>query len=176
MKNIAAIIFLSLGLTLNAQVNKNVTEETKTTKVTVNNGATPQTVTKTEKKSAQQNIELKDAESKKLNKDVMPTPTQVISTTTVSGTGVPTQVVSSSSYYTMDNTRYQFVTDPAGYRISTPDNTNYAVIRKAANNSYIYKTKDRTSIGYFDANGNFVVESYDEKTDGITIQTYTKAP
>ncbi|MHA3787822.1 hypothetical protein ACX0HA_06375 [Flavobacterium hauense] len=175
MKNIAAIIFLSLGFTLNAQVNKNVTEETKTTTVTVQNGSTPKTVTKTEKTSTQQNIELKDAESKKLNKDVKPTPTQVISTTTVSGTGVPTQV-SSSSYYTMDNARYQFVTDASGYRISTPDNSNYAIIRKAANNNYIYKTKDRTSIGYFDTNGNFVVESYDDKTDGITIQTYTKAP
>jgi hypothetical protein len=175
MKNIAAIIFLSLGVTLNAQVNKNVTEETKTTTVTVNNGSTPKTVTKTEKTSAQQNIELKDAESKKLNKDVKATPTMVTSTTTVSGTNVPTQV-SSSSYYTMDNTKYQFVTDASGYRISTPDNTNYAIIRKAANNNYIYKTKERTSIGYFDANGNFVVESYDEKTDGITIQTYTKAP
>lgn len=175
MKNIAAIIFISLSVTLSAQVNKNVTEETKTTTVTVNNGSTPKTVTKTEKTSAQQNIELKDAESKKLNKDVKATPTMVTSTTTVSGTNVPTQV-SSSSYYTMDNTRYQFVTDPAGYRISAPDNTNYAIIRKGANNNYIYKTKDKTSIGYFDANGNFVVESYDEKTDGITIQTYTKAP
>ena len=176
MKNIAAILFLSLSIALNAQTNKNVTEETKTTTTTVNNGATPQQVTKTEKTSAQQNIELKDAESKKLNKDVKPTPTQVTATTTVSGTGVPTQVVSSSSYYTMDNTKYQFVTDPAGYRISTPDNTNYAIIRKAANNNYIYKTKDMTSIGYFDANGNFVVESYDEKTDRMVIETFTKVP
>lgn len=175
MKNIATIIFLSLGFALNAQVNKNVTEETKTTQVTVNNGSTPQTVTKTETKSSQQNIELKDAESKKLNKDVKVTPTQVTATTTVSTNEVPTQV-SSSSYYTMDNNRYQFVTDPSGYRITAPDNTNYAIIRKAANNNYIYKTKNGTAIGYFDANGNFVVESYDEKSDGITIQTYTKAP
>lgn len=175
MKNIILIVFLSLGFGLNAQVNKNVSEETKTTTTTVNNGSTPRTVTKTEKVTTQQNIELKDAESKKLNKDMKPTPTQVTSTTTVSTNGVPVQV-SSSSYYTMDNTRYQFVSDPAGYRISAPDNTSYAIIRKTANNSYIYKTKDRTSVGYFDANGNFVVETYDEKTDAMIKQTYTKAP
>lgn len=175
MKTIAAIIFLSLGVTLNAQVNKNVTEETKTTTTTVNNGSNPKKVTKTEKTTTQQNVELKDAESKKLNKDVKPTPTQVTSTTVVSGDGVPTQV-NSTSYYTMNNTRYQFVSDPLGYRISTPDNSNYAVIRKAANNSYIYRAKDMTSVGYFDANGNFVIETYDEKTDRITVETYTKAP
>lgn len=175
MKNIALIVFLSLGFGLNAQVNKNVTDETKITTTTVNNGSTPRTVTKTEKVTTEQNIELKDAESKKLNKDIKPTPTQVTATTTVSTNGVPRQV-SSTSYYTMDNTRYQFLTDNAGYRISSPNNTNYAIIRRTSNNSYIYKTQDRTSIGYFDANGNFVVESYDDKTDSMTKQVYTKTP
>jgi hypothetical protein len=174
MKNIAVIVLLSLGFTLNAQVNKNVTEETKTTKVTVDNGATPKTVTKTEKKSAQQNIELKDAESKKLNKDMKPTPTQVTSTTTVSGDGVPTQV-NQSSYYTMNGQNYQFVSDPAGYRIMT-DNNSYGVLRKTSNNNYIYTTEKNTSIGYFDANGNFVVETYDRNNDKITVETYTKRP
>lgn len=174
MKNIAIIIMLSLGLSLNAQVNKNVTQETKTTKVTVNDGAQPKSVTKTETKNATQNIELKDAESKQLNKDVKPTPVQVTSTTTVAGDGVPTQV-NSTSYYTMNGRSYQFVSDPAGYRIVT-DNNNYGTLRKTSNNNYIYTTDKNTSIGYFNADGNFVVETYDRNNDKITVETYTKAP
>jgi len=175
MKNIAIFTMLALGFSLNAQVNQNVTKESKTTKVTVTDGKTPKTLTKTETRNAQQNIELKDADSKKLNKDVQPTPVQVNSTTTVSGDGVPTQI-NQTSFYTMNGERYQFVTDANGYKIASPGNVNYGVLRKTSNNNYIYTTGTRTSTGYFDANGNFVVETYDKGTDGVTVETYTKTP
>lgn len=176
MKNIALIIMLAFGVSLNAQVNKNVTKETKTTKVTVNDGSQPKTLVKTQTKATTQDIELKDADSKKLNKDIAPTPVQVNSSTTVSGSGIPTQEINRSSYYTMNGQSYQFVTDNTGYRIASPDNVNYAKMRKTSNNNYIIRTNDRTSVGYFDANGNFVVETYDDKTDGVTIETYTRTP
>lgn len=175
MKTIVSIIMLSLGVTLSAQVNQNVTKETKTTKVTVTDGKDPKTLTKTETKNASQSIELKDADSKKLNKDIQPTPVQVNATTTVSGDGVSTQV-NRSSYYTMNGQNYQFVSDPTGYRIASPDNTSYGVLRKTSNNNYIYTTEKNTSIGYFDASGNFVVETYDKNNDRITVETYTKRP
>ena len=173
MKNIAIMIMLSLGLTATAQVNKNVTKETKTTTVTVDDGDEKKKVVKTEKTDATQNIELKDAKSKKLNKDVKPTPVQVNSTTTISGDGIPAQQVERTSYYEMNGRKFRFVTDKTGYRIFTPDNTDYAVLRRTSNNNYIYRTGNRTSIAYFDANGNLVVETYDDKTDGVTVETYT---
>lgn len=174
MKTLAIITMLTLGLSLNAQVNKNVTEETKTTKVTVNDGSNPRTVTKTEKKESTQNIELKDANSKKLNKDIQQTPVQVNSSTTISGDGIPTQQTNSTDYYELNGQRYMFVSDKTGYRISSPDNKDYGILRKTSNNNYIYRSKERTSVGYFDANGNFVVETYDDKTDGVTVETYTR--
>lgn len=173
MKNIAMIIMLSLGLTATAQVNKNVTQETKTTKVTVDNGEQKRQVVKTEKTDATQNIELKDANSKKLNKDMKPTPVQVNSTTTISGDGIPAQQVERTSYYQMNGQKYRFVTDKTGYRIFTPDNADYGILRRTSNNNYIYRTGDRTSIAYFDANGNLIVETYNDKTDGMTVETYT---
>jgi len=176
MKNIAIITMLALSLSLSAQVNQNVTKETKTTKVTVNDGNKPKSVTKTETRNAQQNIELKDADSKKLNKDIQPSPVEVNATTTVSGDGVPTQVVNHSNYYTMNGQRYHFVSDANGYKIASPDNTSYGVLRKTSNNNYIYSNGTTTSSGYFDANGNFVVETYDKNTDGVTVETYTKTP
>ncbi|MEL1244232.1 hypothetical protein AAEO56_08175 [Flavobacterium sp. DGU11] len=169
MKNIAMIITLVMGLTLNAQVNTNVTKESKTTTVTVNNGTgTPKKVVKTENTNAVQNIELQDADSKKLNKDMKMTPVEVNSSTTVSGDGIPT-------YYETNGKRYIFVPDSNGYKVSSSTDVNdFGVMRKTSNGQYIYHSKDRTSVGYVDANGNFVVESYDDKSDGVTVETYTR--
>ena len=169
MKNIAVMIMLALGLTLNAQVNKNVTEESKTTTVTVDNGTgKPKKVVKTENTNAVQNIELQDAESKKLNKDLKRTPVQVNTSTTVSGDGIPT-------YYETNGHRYIFVPDKNGFKVSSSDDVNNTgVLRRTSNGQYIYRSGDRTSLGYTDANGNFVIETYDESTDGVTVETYTR--
>ncbi|KOS05352.1 hypothetical protein AM493_04380 [Flavobacterium akiainvivens] len=167
MKNIAIAILLSLGLSATAQ-DKNKTEEIKTTTVTVNDGTgKPKKVTKTETVTSNQNIQLKDADSKKLNKEATYTNQEVSRSTTISGDGVPT-------YYSLNGEQYIFVTDKSGYKIASPNDRNYAVVRKTANGQYIYRTKDSTSIGYFNDNGDFVVETYDDKADGITIQTFTK--
>lgn len=167
MKNIAIAILLALGLGANAQ-EKNKTEEIKTTTVTVNDGTgKPKKVTKTETTTANQNIELKDSESKQLNKEAN-YQDQVSTSTTISGDGIPT-------YYSLNGQQYIFVTDKTGYKVAAPNNRNYAVVRKTGNGQYIYKTKDTTSIGYFNDNGDFVIETYDDKTDSITVQTYAKS-
>ncbi len=169
MKSLVVIIMLATGLTLNAQVNKNVTEESKTTTVTVNNGSgKPKKVVKTENTNAVQNIELQDANSNKLNKDMKTTPVEVNSSTTVSGDGIPT-------YYETNGQRYIFVPDRNGYKVSSSTDVNdFGVMRKTSNGQYIYHSKNKTSVGYIDANGNFVVETYDDKSDGITVETYTR--
>lgn len=92
---------LAFSITLSAQ-NKNVQKETKTTTVTVDNGTREQKVVKTESVEAQQEIKLKNAKSKKLNKEVKETPVLVKSSTTISGDGIPTQEIDRSSYYEMN--------------------------------------------------------------------------
>jgi hypothetical protein len=172
-KVIITAVLLVFGLTMNAQ-NKQVTKESTTTRVTVNDGTKPRQVTRTESTEAVQNVELHDAESNKLNKDIKPTPVQVQKSTTVSGTGIPAQEIDRASYYQFNGQNYQFISDNSGYRIASPDNTSMGVLRRTSNNNYIYRTKDRVSVGHFDENGNFVVESYDDKTDGVTVETYTR--
>ncbi|MFP5436904.1 MAG: hypothetical protein ACLGH8_03910 [Bacteroidia bacterium] len=169
MKNIALALMLTLGLSAFAQDNPgNVTKETTTTTVTVNNGTgKPKKVTKTETMESKQNIELKDADSKKLNKEMKSTDVQVASSTTVKGDGIPT-------YYEKNGTRYIFVTDKNGYKIASPNDIGYGVIRKTSDGRYIFRTKNGTSIGKFDETGNFVVETYDDKNDGFMVETYTK--
>ena len=161
MKKIAVIIAIVMGFTLNAQNNKNVSTETKTTTTTVNHGDEQKKVVKTEQVSTKQNLEFKDPNSKKLNKDLKSTPTQVTKTTTISGDGVPTQI-GQISYYEHGGRRYTFISEKSGYRISSPNGT------------YTYKTNTTISKSYFDTNGNFVVETHDPKNNTITKETYIK--
>ncbi|MFP9098312.1 hypothetical protein ACLI09_04600 [Flavobacterium sp. RHBU_24] len=168
MKTLAVAILLAAGFSATAQVNQNVTKESTTTTVTVNNGTgKPKKITKTETTEAKQNIELKDADSQKLNKEVKQTPVQVSQSTTIKGDGIPT-------YYELNGERYVFVTDHDGYRISSPSVKEYGLVRRTSNGQYIFRTKTGTSVGYFDGNGNFVVETYDDATDGFTKETYSK--
>ena len=175
MKNIALVIALALGLTVNAQVNQNVTKESTTTTVKVNDGTgTPKKLVKTKNTESVSELELKDANSKKLNKESYETTPQVISSTSVERDNGFNARIGQISNFQMGGNNYIFVTDKGGYRIATSDNKDYAKLRRTSNGQYIFRSPNATSIGHFDGSGNFVVETYDDKTDGVTVETYTK--
>lgn len=173
MKKYAMMVMAMVTFGTFAQVNKNVTKETTTTTVSVNDGTGTKKVVKNETTASQQNIELKDADSNKLNKDIQPSPVQVTKTTTVNGDGVTPQM-GQTTYYRMNGRNYMFTSDRTGYQISTPEDLGFGRLRKTSNNNYIYRTKNGTSVGYFNASGDFVVETYDDNTDGVTVETYTR--
>jgi hypothetical protein len=175
MKNFAITILLAVGLSATAQVNQNVTKESTTTTVTVNDGTgAPKKLVKTQNTEAVSELELKDANSKKLNKEAYETTPQVTSSTSVVRDEGFNAKIGQISNYQMGGKDYVFVTDKGGYRITTPDNVEYGKLRRTSNNQYIYRTKTGTSVGYFDAAGNFKVETYNDGTDGVTVETYTK--
>lgn len=169
---IAAALVLS-GFAVQAQT-KDVVKETKTTTVKVNDGSGEKKLVKTENRNAVNEIEIKDGDSKGLNKDIQYTPAQVSSSTSISADSGFNEKIGQISNFQMNGQNYFFVTDKTGYRIATSDNKEMGRLRKTSNNNYIFRTKDATSVGHFDASGNFVVETYDDKTDGITVQTYTR--
>jgi hypothetical protein len=76
------------------------------------------------------------------------------------------------AYYELEGMKYQVVSDKSGYTMIVPSGEKSAVLRKTSNNNYIYKAKDKTSYGYFTADGNLILEHYDEATDTVTITTY----
>lgn len=166
----AAFLF---ALNIQAQ-NKNVKSEVKTTVTTIKDSDGKKEIVKTQDVKEVQNIELKDAESDVLNKEVKETPVNVTATTAVTTNGMTKVIdIDRSSYYVLNGKKYQVSNDKGGYKMVYPDGKNSAVLRRTSNNNYIYKTKTNTSFGYFDANGNLVLETYDDKTDKITITTYT---
>lgn len=49
----------------------------------------------------------------------------------------------------------------------------YTIFKPTSQNGYYIMSQDgKSSFGYFNAEGNFVVERYDPKTDAITSEIY----
>ncbi len=160
---------------LNSQAqNQNVKSEVKTTITTIKDSEGEKKVIKSQEVKEVQNIELKDADSKALNKEIKDTPVQVTATTAITANGITRIVdVDRSAYYNLNGEKYQVSISEMGYDVYLPNNKKAAILRKTSNNNYIYKSKNRTSFGYFDTNGNLILESYDDKTDKIIMETYS---
>ncbi len=176
MKNLilglAAFIFTA---GMNAQ-NTNVTSTSKSTVTTVKDSEGEKKLVKTQNVNEVQNVELQNAESNALNKDVKPSPVKVTASTTITAPDGSTRVVDvdRSAYYSLGGQRYQVSVDNTGYTLMTDDNKRAGILRPLSNNSYIYRSGDRTSVGYFDGNGNLILETYDDKNDRITVETYKR--
>jgi hypothetical protein len=168
---LAMVAFL---FTVNIQAqNKNVKSEVKTTVTTVKNSDGQKKSVKTQEVKEIQKIELKDAESNALNKERKETPVEVTAITSITANGITNIVdVDRSAYYDLNGEKYEVKLAESGYTIYQPNAEKAAVLRKTSNNNYIYSSKNKTSYGYFDANGNLVLESYDDKTDKITVETF----
>lgn len=168
---------LTLLATIGLQAqNKNVTDVSKTTVTTVKDSDGEKKFLKTQETQEVQNIELQNADSKALNKDLKQTPVQVTSVTSVTNPDGSTRTVDvdRSAYYDYKGKNYQLRLDPAGYAIISPENKKVGILRATTTNSYIYRGKNSTSIGYFDTNGNLVLETYDDKSDKVSVETYQR--
>lgn len=152
--------------------NKNVTKTSKTTVTTIKDSDGEKTLTRTQNTNQQQNIEFKDAESNALNKDVKATPVEVTSTTEITLPDGTTRTVDvdRTAYYSMGEQQYKVYADNKGYTMAGKNNKRAGILRHLSNNSYIYKTDDKMSVGYFDKDGNLVLQTYDDKTDDIIIE------
>lgn len=158
--------------------NKNVTKTSKTTVTTIKDSDGEKKLTRTQNTNQQQDIEFQDADSNVLNKDVKATPVQVTSTTEVTLPDGSTRTVDvdRSAYYTMGENQYKVYVDNKGYSMAGKDNKPAAILRNLSNNSYIYKTENKMAVGYFDEDGNLVLQTYDDKTDSIVTEIMKRNP
>ena len=172
MKTIIGISVLLLSLGLQAQ-NQNKKTETVETTTTVKDDKGEHKVVKKQEIKEVQDIQLQAVPNGTLNTDIAPTATQVTATTKVNIDGQETVVdVDHSAYYSYNGEKYHVLTDKTGYTLTSPNQNNVSFLRRTSNNNYIYRNKDKFSVGYFDAKGNLVLETYDEKTDKVTTETY----
>ena len=174
MKNlILAIAVLLFAYSGKAQ-NKNVQETTKTTVTKVKTSEGEKAFVKNENVKEEQNIELKEAKPNTLNIEMKESPVNVTSSTQITNPDGTTRTVDvdRSSYYLSNGSQYKLALDASGYTMST-GNEKPALLRKTSTNSYIFRSKNKTAIGYFDTSGNLVLETYDDKTDKVSVETYT---
>lgn len=158
------------SLSIQAQ-NQNKKTETVITTTTVKDDSGERKLVKKEEIKEVQNIELKDVPQGTLNTDIQATPTKATVTTKVSVDGNERIVdVDHSAYYSYNGEKYHVLADKSGYTVNSPN--AISLLRRTSNNNYIYKNKNKFSVGHFDANGNLVLETYDEKTDTITVEVF----
>ena len=174
MKSILfGILFICATSTINSQ-NKNVKDETKTTTTTVVDSKGEKTYVKKENTREVQNIELKEQNPKNINMDLKDSAVMVKSTTTITNPDGSTRTVDidRSSYYLLNGKKYNVALDSRGYRILSEDKKEQAFLRKTSTNSFIYRNKNKIAIGYFDIEGNLILETYNPKTDTVTYEKY----
>ena len=170
-------IFLTMTVflfSLNSQAqNKNVQETTKTTVTTVKNSDEDKKFVKKENVREIQNVELKEPTANTINVEMKESPVEVTAVTKVTNPDGTTRTVDvdRSSYYLSNGNKYKLVSDPSGYTM-VYGNEKPAVLRKTSTNSYVYKSKNKIAVGYFDTNGNLVLETYDDKSDKVTSETF----
>ena len=176
MKNIMTFAFaLLLSAGIQAQ-NTNVTDVTKKTVTTVKDSDGTKQVIKEENIKAKQKIELENPDSKALNKDMKASPVELESTTTVTNPDGTTRTVATdrSAAYQFEGTNYMLSLDPSGYVVSGADNAQIGILRATSSNSYIFRGKNSISVGYFDVDGNLVLDTYDDASDKVTTRTFVK--
>ncbi|WP_309609572.1 hypothetical protein [Flavobacterium sp.] len=175
MKNlILTMILVSSANFIQAQSTNKQVESTTTIKTVKDSDGEHKTVKKEETKAVQ-NIEMKAESPNTLNIEMKETPVQSVTTTKITNPDGSTRTVDTdrSSYYEYDGKKYQVALDASGYTMVDPSTKKTALLRKTSTNSYIYRNKNKMAIGYFDTNGNLILETYDDKSDKVSTETYT---
>jgi|TARA_R100000306_G_scaffold33100_1_gene34534 hypothetical protein len=163
MKKILIVFALAAFTTAFAQENKNEKTETTTTKTYVKDSKGVDVKTKKVKKTKDQAVELKNDSADKTN-----------FSTVMKDTEVKTDVS-----YGYNGNRYKFINqkDRDGYRLMTVQDQatqkEYAIIKPSSQNGYYIMSQDGDeSFGYFNTEGDFVVEKYDDKNDVVVKNIY----
>ncbi|NHN24646.1 hypothetical protein FIA58_003065 [Flavobacterium jejuense] len=174
MKNLLlSSIFLLATLQITAQ-NKNVQKETETTTTTIKDSKGKKKIVKTVETKETQDVELAMSEQKGKNIPIKEeSKVDVTKTTKVKIDGETKYYdVDLSAYYNSNGNKYQIIQKGNGYSMINPSDAEAGILRKTSNNNYIYRSNDKVSFGYFDNEGNLILETYDYEKDKITMEKY----
>jgi hypothetical protein len=166
------IALLTIPFIMHSQ-NENVlkTVEVKTT--TIKDSEGEKKIVKTVETKEVQKVELGEEKANTLNIPPVDSPVTVETKTKISVDGVVQSIdVDRSAVYNLEGREYKVALGKSGYTISNPKSKDVAYLKRTSNNNYIYKTKNKTAVGYFDVNGNLILETYDEKTDQVILEKY----
>jgi hypothetical protein len=175
MKSLILTALLSFSTLNIVAQNKNVQKETKTVTKTIKDSKGEQKIVKTIETEETQNVELALSEQKGKNIPIKEeAKVDVTKTTKIKIDGETKFIdVDQSAYYNLNDTKYQIIQKGNGYSMMNSTNSEAGVLRKTSNNNYIFRSKDKVSFGYFDNEGNLILETFDYKNDQITMEKFT---
>ena len=165
---VTAITFL-FSMQIEAQ---NTQTETKTKTTTVKDSDGTHKTVKTQVIKKDQKVVLGEEKSNTINIPTVNSPVTVTTTTKITNPDGTTRTVDidRSAYYESNGKIYKLDLDPSGYIITQGEMK--ALLRKTSTNSFLFRADNRTAIGYFDTEGNLIVEFYDDKLDIVNIEKY----
>lgn len=163
---------ITLLFSMNMQAQNKQTETKTTTSIKKDSDGIHKTVKK-EVTNEVQKIELGQEKANTINIPTINSPIDVTKTTKITNPDGSTRTVDidRSSYYESNGNKYKLALDASGY-VLTYGNSKPALLRKTSTNSYIFRSETKTAVGYFDTNGDLIVEIYDDKSDKVTIEKY----
>ena len=87
--------------------------------------------------------------------------------------------LSKITYYVIGESEFMFTPNNRGFDIAFNNDKKKFVnsqmaLKTGAKGNYIVRGEAQHGIGYFDVDGNFVVEYYNEDTDAIEVKTYNR--
>lgn len=157
MKKLILSIAL-ISFTFGFAQNEDKMTKTVTTKTKVKSSKGEEVAVKEKKYTANQKLEVEN--NNKTNQAVRRKPVKISESTTFSTGGEDFTIQPDNKGYTMMKTK-------------DGQSEMYGKIRKMPDReSYILVKDDENAFGYFDDDGNFIVESYDPNTDQVILKKY----
>lgn len=168
------VILSTIAFLFSIQIEaQNTQTEVKTKTTTVKDSDGVHKTVKTEIITKDQKIVLGEESPNTINIPTVDSPVTVTKITKITNPDGTTRTVDidRSSYYESNGKIYKLELDASGYVITHGD-MKPALLRKTSTNSYIFRSDNKTAIGYFDTEGDLVIEFYDDKLDIVNIEKY----
>ncbi len=173
MKIQLTIVFTILLMYIGTSQNINSKSEVKTVTTTIKDSKGEKVIVKSQESNEVQKIALENEKPNTLNIPIKESPVDVTTKTKIMVDGITKTIdINHSAYYSMGGMKYHIVLYDTGYELMNSTNGFSGLLRKTSNNNYIFKNKDQYAIGYFDGEGNLILEIYNEKDDRIIQEKY----
>ncbi|KJD32878.1 hypothetical protein PK35_07825 [Tamlana nanhaiensis] len=179
MKNIMYLCAILLTTTAFAQEKNNeAKEETEVKIVKIKDGekTTEKKVKVVTRETAQ--VVLDDKDKNKVNQDRVNSVSKVEKMVMVDDDGDDNyELLTKKTFYKIGDKDYLFKPNDRGFDIAFNSEENKFIKTSSAfnttNGNYLIDHENYAGIGYFNPNGDFVIQYYDKNTDKIVTKTYT---
>jgi len=173
MKKLVLSSVLVLSMTFGFAQNKDVLEETVTKTKTIVDNQGAEKVSKSTVVRQEQAVELSQEDQNKVNQSRIDAPTKVTTHQTVIQ-GDSKVMLDKKATFVCNGSDCDFTPQADGFTIASLDDAGLnATTYVSSNKNFIVETEKGNGIGYFDGNGDFVVEYYDKTTNELIKRVYS---